>query len=153
MSFAFNFVRNLVSEDKRRYKKHGFDLDLTYITDRIIAMCFPSVGFEGAYRNHLNDVAAMLIQVHGADHFRIYNLSERKYDYSKVNNAVVEYGFPDHHNPPVRVTKKTKKTILIITILILIFNYRLVYYLFIASFFLLKRLTIYARFVKTWTSG
>lgn len=99
---CFDVVRNLVSEDKKRYKEHGFDLDFSYITDRIIAMCFPAEWIEGLYRNHLNDVAKMLKTVHGPNHFRIYNLSERKYCYEKVNNAVVEYGFPDHHNPPVR---------------------------------------------------
>lgn len=36
MSVILNFVRGLVSAEKFRYKQDGYDLDLTYITPRII---------------------------------------------------------------------------------------------------------------------
>ena len=37
-----NFLRNLVSGKKIRYKEDGHDLDLTYVTPRIVAMSFPA---------------------------------------------------------------------------------------------------------------
>ena len=36
MNTLFNTVRHKVSADKNRYKEGTFDLDLTYITDRIV---------------------------------------------------------------------------------------------------------------------
>ena len=47
-----------------RYVNEEFDLDLTYITERIIAMSFPATGMESAYRNSLKDVAKMLKTKH-----------------------------------------------------------------------------------------
>jgi len=35
--------------------------------------------------------------------FSIHSLSGRHYDYSKFNNQVLEYYFPDHHSPPLNL--------------------------------------------------
>jgi phosphatidylinositol-3,4,5-trisphosphate 3-phosphatase/dual-specificity protein phosphatase PTEN len=51
-----SLIRSAVSKKKRRYQKNGYDLDLSYITDKIIAMGFPSEGKEGVYRNPLKEV-------------------------------------------------------------------------------------------------
>jgi hypothetical protein len=79
-----NIVRAKVSADKKRFQENGFDLDLTYITDRVIgsffrdtftfsndhrlssssAMSFPANGMEIAFRNNSDDVAAMLRKYH-----------------------------------------------------------------------------------------
>ena len=32
---------------------------------------------------------------------RIFNLSERRYDYGLFDHQVLEFGFPDHHAPPL----------------------------------------------------
>ena len=39
-----DFLREIVSGPKNRFKKNGYNLDLTYVTDRVIAMAFPASG-------------------------------------------------------------------------------------------------------------
>jgi hypothetical protein len=55
-----DIVKRQVAKGRNRYIDDGFDLDLSYITERIIAMSFPSTGLESTYRNSLKDVAKML---------------------------------------------------------------------------------------------
>lgn len=50
-------------------------------------MGFPANAVEGMYRNNLEDVALMLKKKHN-NKFMIWNLSEREYDYQKVDNMV-----------------------------------------------------------------
>lgn len=86
----FRFVRSLVSRDKVRYQDGTHDLDLTYITDRVVgitppikpnfaAMSFPATGVESTWRNYIRDVAHFLNERHG-NNYRVYNLSERNYE-------------------------------------------------------------------------
>ena len=53
---ATDLIRSLVSKKKVRYTEEGFDLDLTYITPRLIAMGFPSDGGEALFRNPATEV-------------------------------------------------------------------------------------------------
>jgi hypothetical protein len=53
---SLDFLRKMVSGTRNRYTKDGFNLDLTYITPRIIASSFPASGFEASYRNKIADV-------------------------------------------------------------------------------------------------
>lgn len=55
-----DYIRAVVSGKKVRFKDATFNLDLTYITPRIIAMAYPASGVESLYRNHIDDVAKML---------------------------------------------------------------------------------------------
>ncbi len=60
-----DFLREIVAGPKNRYKLHGYNLDLTYITKRIVAMAFPASGFEKLYRNSINTVAELFEELHG----------------------------------------------------------------------------------------
>ena len=51
-----NKIKKLVSKNKRRFETEGFNLDLSYVTERVIAMGFPSERVESVFRNSLEDV-------------------------------------------------------------------------------------------------
>jgi hypothetical protein len=100
-------------QGNRRYQDGQWNLDLTYITPRIIgtqnqpisfldvdddddvdvdvdvsvAMGLPSSGLEGVYRNDIRDVAAFLASRH-KNAFMVYNLSDRLYDAAAFNHQV-----------------------------------------------------------------
>ncbi|XP_033615913.1 phosphatidylinositol 3,4,5-trisphosphate 3-phosphatase TPTE2-like isoform X2 [Fukomys damarensis] len=95
-------TRRLVSENKRRYQKDGFDLDLTYVTDRIIAMSFPSSGSWSLYRNPIKEVVRFLDTKH-SDHYQVYNLcSERAYDPKYFHYRVQRIKIDDHNVPTLK---------------------------------------------------
>jgi len=94
-------ARRLVGGHKRRYRKGGFDLDLTYIEPQVIAMGLPSVNYEGLYRNPLREVQRFFNTQHKGK-YRIYNLcEERDYPEEGFYGAVRRYGFDDHNPPPL----------------------------------------------------
>ena len=101
-----NRVRAMVSLKKRRYVGDGYDLDLTYITPRIIAMGFPSEGAEGVYRNPMSEVVSFLETRH-REHYMVFNLcSERSYDATRFNRRVQLFPFDDHTPPPLRMMRE-----------------------------------------------
>ncbi|KAH9507848.1 Phosphatidylinositol 3,4,5-trisphosphate 3-phosphatase tpte2 [Bulinus truncatus] len=95
-------TRQMVSQNKRRYQRDGFDLDLCYITERVIAMSFPSKGMMALYRNPVAEVARFFNTKHKG-HYRIYNLcSERDYDETLFFNNVERIYIDDHNVPKLR---------------------------------------------------
>ncbi|KAM9720240.1 tensin-3-like isoform 2-T2 [Menidia menidia] len=80
--------------------EEGYELDLTYITERIIAVSFPRGCSEEVYSHNLKDVTRMLKSKH-ADNYLIINLSERRHDLSKMNPKTLDTGWPDLHAPPL----------------------------------------------------
>uniref|UniRef100_A0A674F3B8 Tensin 3 n=1 Tax=Salmo trutta TaxID=8032 RepID=A0A674F3B8_SALTR len=78
----------------------GYELDLTYVTERIIAVSFPRTCSEEIYLHNLKDVTRMLKSKH-ADNYLIINLSEKRHDLSKMNPKTLDTGWPDLHAPPL----------------------------------------------------
>ena len=100
------FIRSKVSKQKRRFVEDGFDLDLSYVTNQIIAMGFPSEDNERFYRNPYTEVIRFLNHYH-KDKFKIYNLcSERGYDPAKFYGRAARYPFDDHNAPPFEVIEE-----------------------------------------------
>ncbi|XP_062386334.1 tensin-3-like [Sardina pilchardus] len=80
--------------------EEGYELDLTYVTERIIAVSFPRACSEETYLHNLRDVTRMLKSKH-ADNYLVINLSEKRHDLSKMNPKTLDTGWPDLHAPPL----------------------------------------------------
>ena len=94
-----NCIKEMVSEGRIRMHKRNFDLDLVYITHRIIAMGYPATGCESFYRNSFKDVKQFLNEEHG-EKFKVYNLCmEKSRIYKKAafgGPGVSLFPFQDH---------------------------------------------------------
>ncbi len=101
-----NILKRLVSKQKRRLQDEKFDLDMSYITERVIAMGFPSIGCETIYRNSLTDVVDFFHTKHN-DKVKIYNLClEKDRIYNKnlfVNSSVGLFPATDHNPCPIKL--------------------------------------------------
>ncbi|KAM6893732.1 tensin-1 [Xenentodon cancila] len=80
--------------------EESYEVDLVYITERIISVSFPASAEERSYTNNLKEVATMLRSKHG-EQYMVLNLSDQRNDLSKLNHKVLEFGWPDLHAPPL----------------------------------------------------
>jgi len=100
-----NIFKRLVSKKKRRLQTPYYDLDMAYITERVIGMGFPSTGCESLYRNNLMDIKGFLDRYHGE--YKIYNLCiEKKRIYPKeywIDRKVGLFPFNDHAPCPIKL--------------------------------------------------
>ncbi|XP_009784409.1 phosphatidylinositol 3,4,5-trisphosphate 3-phosphatase and protein-tyrosine-phosphatase PTEN1 [Nicotiana sylvestris] len=100
------YIRNLVSKQRRRMLVGGYDLDMTYISDRILAMSFPAEHVRAMFRNPLWQVKSVLDMRH-AGHYKVYNLCvEQAYDASHFHGRVERYPMDDNHVPPLQMIKE-----------------------------------------------
>jgi len=100
-------LRNMVSKEKKRFQEDGFDLDLTYITPRIIAMGAPSEGQEAIFRNPMGDVQRLL-ELRHEGHYKVYDLRAEKgaaYDPRCFKGSVAAFRFFDHNPAPLMLLK------------------------------------------------
>ena len=96
-----NFIRTKCSGQKNRLIQGKYNLDLTYITPRLIAMGFPSSGIHTIYRNNITDVANYLNENIDKNYLLI-NVSENTYDSGKFKGNVLHFNqWLDHHSPPL----------------------------------------------------
>uniref|UniRef100_A0A8C3M7E1 Uncharacterized protein n=1 Tax=Geospiza parvula TaxID=87175 RepID=A0A8C3M7E1_GEOPR len=86
------------SADFDHIMEEGSELDLTYITERIIAVSFPAGCSEEAYLHNLQEVTQMLKSKHG-DNYLVLNVSEKRCDLGKLNPKIMDVGWPDFHAP------------------------------------------------------
>ncbi|KAI7990274.1 Phosphatidylinositol 3,4,5-trisphosphate 3-phosphatase and protein-tyrosine-phosphatase PTEN2A [Camellia lanceoleosa] len=85
-------ARHIVSQNKRRYQEGGFDLDMTYITENIIAMGFPAGDMSSGFFGFVEGK------------YKVYNLcSERLYDAPLFEGKVASFPFDDHNCPPIEL--------------------------------------------------
>ncbi|XP_077011199.1 tensin-1 isoform X5 [Tamandua tetradactyla] len=88
-------IRNM---SVNRTMEDSCELDLVYVTERIIAVSFPSTANEDNFQSNLREVAQMLKSKHGGNYL-LFNLSERRPDITKLHAKVLEFGWPDLHTP------------------------------------------------------
>ena len=108
--FFTKSIQIAVSQNRRRYTKSGFNLDLTYITDRVIAMSAPCFGAHTSYRNDIHVVSRFLSLRHYG-WFLVFNLCDSfmssdgvigNYHPQIFFNQVQRIPFEDH-GPPLLV--------------------------------------------------
>ncbi|KAI9636172.1 uncharacterized protein MKK02DRAFT_27644 [Dioszegia hungarica] len=104
---SLDYIRGIVSGKKARYvdPDHAVDLDLVYVTDRIIIMGWPASGWAGTYRNKKSDVLQFLDKRHEGKYW-VWNLCplyENAYSSASMHDRVSRYPFPDHHPPPLQL--------------------------------------------------
>jgi len=114
-SAGWILAEGIISKNRRRYTENGFDLDLCYVTNRIIAMGYPAEGGQGKaccqsskvdrpvagfFRNSRSDVLRLLEMKH-SKHYRVYNLcGEKQYDPQSLGGEVALFPFGDHQVRP-----------------------------------------------------
>ncbi|XP_068445766.1 auxilin isoform X2 [Clinocottus analis] len=74
------------------------ELDIAYITSRIIVMTYPAESVQIGCQNHVEDIRSFLDSRH-ADHYTVFNLSQRNYRGAKFSNRVSECNWPSRQAP------------------------------------------------------
>ena len=117
-----DWLRKKVSGKRNRTKCSGFDLDISYVTDRVLAMSFPASGWEKAYRNPIEEVP--LPRAMPPCRLRVFSRNGTNKTTSSSTSATARtttassatrcarhtltsqvrtYQWEDHHSPPMHV--------------------------------------------------
>ena len=99
-------MKKLVSRNRNRYSDSRFNLDLSYITNRVIAMGLPGQGFYKLFRNSQDDVIDFFRTYHNS-RIKIYNMCNDDFVNSKVLSLadgkikLAYFPFMDHNPGPI----------------------------------------------------
>lgn len=93
-----NYFKTLFSGYNRRFIDRKYNLDLSYITPRIIVMSCPASFPQSLLNNNINDVSDFLYERHG-NNYLIINLDDIKYDKTKFSGNTEDYKI-DCEKPP-----------------------------------------------------
>ena len=74
------------------------ELDISYVTSRIIVMSYPGEGLQGAVKNNIDEVRAFLDSKH-AKKYAVYNLTLSPYRHYKFDSRVSDCGWPAKKSP------------------------------------------------------
>ncbi|XP_043555371.1 putative tyrosine-protein phosphatase auxilin isoform X2 [Chiloscyllium plagiosum] len=74
------------------------ELNISYITSRIIVISYPAEGVELSFKNQIDDVRSFLDSRH-LDHYTIFNLSQKSYRSAKFHNRISECSWPARQAP------------------------------------------------------
>lgn len=79
----------LVQQEASKFKmEEGYELDLTYITERIIAVSFPRGCSEEIYSHNLKDVTRMLKSKH-ADNYLVSAPARHLWPQNSIDVCVI----------------------------------------------------------------
>jgi phosphatidylinositol-3,4,5-trisphosphate 3-phosphatase/dual-specificity protein phosphatase PTEN len=96
-------IQQKVSGKRRRYQDKDFNLDLSFITDRVIGMSYPAHTWkEKIYRNDIELVAKFFDNRYPGC-YKIYNMSNRPILECKFKGEIESYSWADHHSPALSV--------------------------------------------------
>jgi len=94
-----NKLKGLVTKDVRRFKKDGYDLDLTYITDRLIVLGMTSSETAlSPWKNNAYEVYEFL-ETHHRNRYKIFNLTTSTPDHELFRGKSYWFGWPAGHTP------------------------------------------------------
>eukprot|EP00903_Cladosiphon_okamuranus_P019148 g17614.t2 len=96
--------KDVVATNKTRFMEDGFDLDIAYVTKRIIVHGVPNVSADPLYEDPRTEVRRLLDKYH-FDRYKVYNfaseLAQMTPPTQRVDARVERYPFTDDTCPPL----------------------------------------------------
>ena len=95
-------LRHSISGSRIRFMQDGFDLDLAYVDQQMIAMPCPAVGRAAMLQNSLSQVARFFNERHPNQYLIVNTMEECTYDTKPFFNRVIQYPIASHGVPTLQ---------------------------------------------------